>query len=727
MASSNEIPRTILRSIIEDSIRAFPDDAHQKVLQYLLESGLDESHSLRFRQAWSKVVLGSQAFGRNNKSKMDPILFSEELIRELSYSDEQIARLITASSTCMKLERNSDPQTAARETPRLDSKNARDTVAAMDAVTAVGENLSNALRSLYETAAGTKDDAAETNSIQLLESIGLFRKSLRGTRLHWGGSLLPADVVFLPLDSVIHGLPDITKGKIDMQLRSERQDLNEYMSTDELIGVVVSNKQSVHQERGWNAYLALHELLSSKGLNLFPLPVGVHREVSNLSTTFAFESAAGCASLVSLLGPALSTYLRRIPHVVHRWCAQLAEAHRALLRCSGSLMKPIRVDSDVFIRDNGHLLIGNVAFDASPPGNRAGYGAMFLRSCCEILQRVLCLSREEGLRLVDEGGAEADRGDSAGLDDVESAEVGQLSGIVRAFPSTIFVRAWFCVQVERGVYPGDQQDIVLAVVVGSTLDLTLTGHDCTTVDIVDARVSSAASVPATATALPQHLRGFSSGARVGVIHHVISGAQQAAQPSSSPHVLSVNAAVSVGAYSDYAAIQALSPAAAPGNGGSLCLSLRTLKPGVISLHLTARVLVDDSSSVRDGAPARYRRRGCRLRVVIVSNYNTESVLLQELIGHLEEARKWRNPKILLHAQLFQRPQQSEEEEGAQVAAGEKGAGDRHSTGAGMAAAGAESVRARQAVLVNARDVQRGWQDIKRVIANHGALHTPKVA
>jgi hypothetical protein len=398
--------RTVLRSIVEDSIRAFPDDAHQKVLQYLVDSGLDEAQSLRFRQSWSKVVLGSQAFGRQAKGKIDPSLFSEELIRELSYSDEQITKLINAAASSVKLDRNKDNAADGRAgRPPADSKNARDTVAALDAITAMGANLTNVLQSLYDT---DMNSAHETKGdTELLESIGLFRKSLRGTRLHWGASLLPADVVYLPLDSVIHGLPDITKGKIDLQLRTDRQDLNAYMDTDEVIGVVVSNKQCVHQERGWNAYLVLHELLSANGLSLFPLPVGVHREPTNLSTTFAFESAAGCVGLRSLLGPALSTYLRRIPHVVHRWCAQLSEAHKSLLHCSGSLMKPVRVHSDVFVRENGHLLIGNVAFDNTVPGNKAGYEVGFLRVCCELLQQTLCLSREEAVVLGDDGSVDS--------------------------------------------------------------------------------------------------------------------------------------------------------------------------------------------------------------------------------------------------------------------------------------------------------------------------------
>jgi hypothetical protein len=257
-------------------------------------------------------------------------------------------------------------------------------------------------------------------------------------------------------------------------------------------------------------------------------------------------------------------------------------------------------------------------------------------------------------------------------------------------------------------------------VVGSTLDLTVTGHACNAVRVVDARSSDVASGPAVRPGTNARL-----GARAAVGAEAVSDDKHTAPATLSTNVLLVNAAVSRGLYSDYAHIQALpsttvTPASKnrqDADEGTISLSLRTVKPGVMSLHLSARVLVDEAGSAGDGAAARYRRRGCRIRVVIIPNYPVESVLLQELIGHLEECRKWRNPKILLHAQLFQRPQTSEDDHSAAKST---------TAGATEGSAGA-SARAKQALVVNARDVQRGWQDIKRVITNHGVLHTPKVA
>jgi hypothetical protein len=560
----------------------------------------------------------------------------------------------------------------------------------------MGADLARVLANIYTSSDTHADDKGSRNTAntQLFESIGLFRKSLRGTKLRWGGSVLPADVLYIPLDSTIHGLPDVVKGKLDMQLRTDRQDLNVYMGTDELIGLSVSSRQPVHQERGWVAYQCLNELLSSHGLNLFPLPVGVHREASNLATIFAFESAAGCVPLSSLYGPALSTYLRRTPQVMLKWCAQLSRTYRSLLACSGSLMKSIRVDSDVFVRENGHLLVGNVAFEAVRPGLKAGYGRGLLSVYCELLARTLCVSRTENVQLREVHGADLDR------DDVID---GGITGDGAERTNKM-----------------EEEDRVLAVVVGSTLELRVSGHGCTAVQLQDGRAASSASAGATATAVVGRAGRASHG---GASTASAAGSTPTQEEENSASKLYINIAVSQGAYTDYLTATVAQP---EGAGKPVRLVLNTTRPGVLSLHMSARVVDSDSGGAELGdKEGRYRHRGCRLRVVVIPNYPVESVSLQDLVGHLEECHAWGNPDILLHSQLFARPS-AEEGEGSSGAQGGAAAGAGGGSGVGNSSPGTVAARSQQANLMHDRDVQRGWQDIKRVITNHGTLHTPKV-
>jgi hypothetical protein len=108
-------------------------------------------------------------------------------------------------------------------------------------------------------------------------------------------------------------------------------------------------------------------------------------------------------------------------------------------------------------------------------------------------------------------------------------------------------------------------------------------------------------------------------------------------------------------------------------------------------------------------------------VVIIPAYPVASVLVQDLIGHVEQCYFRSDPTILLHAQLFQRP--CSEEDGDVSATTAAAAAPATGTAAGPEVGKGGQ---RTPVVVHSRDVQRAWQDIRRVITNHGNLHTPKV-
>eukprot|EP01032_Pedospumella_encystans_P019265 gene19265-21907_t len=688
--SETKSSSSLLKSLVESAIVAFPDDAHQQVLQYLLDAGIDESQALKFRQAWSKVVLGTQAFGRSAKSQVNPSLFSDELLRELSYMDDTVLKVVNACETASKLSRKENlGDTSQNRAPSgEDVKNPREAVASLDAVTNLGNDLANLLAKLYVSSGASHGGDDAVPQIELLESIGLFRKSLRGTRLVWTSTRTLTAGEYVPLDVTIHGHPDLKKGRIDMQLRSDRGDLNAYMSTDELFGVAVASKQAlfgvavaskqaVHQERGWNAYQCLTELLASRGLNIFPLPIGVQRDPASLAAIFAFEATPGAVLLCGLQGPTLSTYLRRVPVVVHYWCAQLAAAHRNLLTCSGSLMKPLRTKKDVFLRDNGLLLLGNVAFDATPPSGKPQQSTSFLQMACDVLQSSLCLSRREAVQMQDDIGS-ASNHDADDEEETESAR-----------PES-----------------AGETDTVFSVVVGSQLDLLICGHRCSAVSIESNDTASAATAKKNATLDTNTYRNTNRLA-AAALNQSFESANASSNNKSVPSLstLTVNIAVTSGNYTEYATGgQTKQSTSAP---SSSCLRISALKAGVLSLHISALVQDDPShngsSSGGAGAGApRIRRKGCRVKVVIIPAYAVLSVQLQDLIGHLEECHTRSDPRILLHSQLFQR----------------------HYPAGGQPLPSSSASDAPIPVTVHTQDVQKGWQDIARVIRNYGNMHNP---
>jgi len=181
-----------------------------------------------------------------------------------------------------------------------------------------------------------------------------------------------------------------------MQLRANRDDLNIYLSGNELLGIIISNKQSFHQERGWNAFLCLNELLSNQGLNIFPLPIGIYRDPIKLSIIFVFEyiNKINIIQFYSLINSILIINLRKKPIIILTWCKQLYNMYHSLLLCTtGSLMRTINIIDDIFIRENGLLLFHNISFDTILPKNKKLYKSELLFMICNILSSALCISR----------------------------------------------------------------------------------------------------------------------------------------------------------------------------------------------------------------------------------------------------------------------------------------------------------------------------------------------
>lgn len=337
-------------------------------------------------------------------------------------------------------------------------------------------------------------------------------------------------------------------------------------------------------------------------------------------------------------------------------------------------MKPLQTKRDVFVRDNGLLLLGNVAFDATPPSGKPQQSATFLQMACDVLQSSLCLSRKETVQMQDDIGSAPS--DAPGEDEAEETES-----------------------------PGRREsakdtDVVLSVVEGSHLDLWIMGHRCSAVAVEGTEGVSAAAKKNMTASDTNTYRNTNRPAADAASSVSPLGKNIKSTPSLS--TLTVNIAVTSGSYAEYASVQQVKQPASAASSSS-CLRISGRKAGVLSLHISALVQDDTTSSGSGGSAApRIRRKGCRVKVVVIPAYAVMSVQLQDLIGHLEECHTRSDPRILLHSQLFQR----------------------HLPGEGEKASHSSSAEPPVSVAVHTQDVQKGWQDIARVIRNYGNMHNP---
>ena len=368
-----------------------------------------------------------------------------------------------------------------------------------------------------------------------------------------------------------------------------------------------------------------------------------------------------------------------------------------------------------------------MAFDPTPPSVRQPqYGRSFLKLACDVLESALCLSRREAVTLRDDWRRRS--GDIGGEEEEYAGE--EKAALV------------------------EEDDRVLSVVVGSTLEIFIGGHRCSSVAFESATTATTAAAAEGAVVHNRYRDSKPTGAAAGSSN----GAEKRGSSASAMSTLTVNIATARGLYKDLAAVEARD-----GDGGNVIngaaaggavLLVKALRPGILSLYVTALVRDDEeedgtvpqgtirgasraqqqrqsATDYADHGAARYRRKLCRIRVVVVPSYAIESVALQDLIGHLEECRAWQDPHILLHAQLFQQQNNlPHHTDPNSAAAADAAVGLPKLSPTGRAAAAApssSSSSASQNQAAHSRDVQKAWQDILRILANYGSMHLPPAA
>jgi hypothetical protein len=469
---------TSLRKVVTESLIAFPEDAHLQVLSFLCAAGASDVEKQRVQQAWSAVVLGSEAFGRKGKGPIDPVLFGEELIRELASGNkelERIAALIDDFQVIVSEHEKSRGTTAVILSSMADLKKPSGTLASLQSLTKLGRDMSAALNVTYDddsvdivqvASSATAASSAASPDKAIME----WRRSCRGGKFVWNGrKSTNSSTSFSPLGSREHGGVEVSYGEAVFK----SLDPGCKPSSVLVIGVKVLTKQPSLQTRAWTSYQCLHELLSSSDkqhLQLFPTPFGVQRNSSATSTispasaiTCVFEMP-NCRPLAPLIGPALAAFLMKYPSVALTWCAQLGLATRNLATCkTGVLVKPPSL-VDCFVKDSGHLVLGNTAFETVLENENASHTNDLSVFVVDILASTLALSRRRYVAL--------------------STSASLLGG--EGLEGTTF----------------SVQEEVVPIMEGSEVKLTFTNHACRGIDveILGGKVSASTSAASSGNA-----------------------------------------------------------------------------------------------------------------------------------------------------------------------------------------------------------------------------------
>lgn len=286
-------------------------------------------------------------------------------------------------------------------------KNGKDILSELESLNNLAAKLTQLLSDLNRLI--TEESSLQVTSEQFfenvcsLEAIYALKSELRGSKIHWQETV---ESSYSPLSQSWHAFSYISNGQLlsteKMQELEHFHQLPHALSGNEIMGIIFEeNSQShIRQEKAFNSFLCLNELLYCDSLSIFPVPISSSRGKTDRSLTMTFEIPQ-CRPLGRLLGYSLAKCLRSKPGILSLWLSQLAIAMAALAQCSGSLVKRnINIMEDVFVRADGRLLLGNLAFHCSRRiDEEKAFPLGFLRMISHLVATVLCVSRKESIEL----------------------------------------------------------------------------------------------------------------------------------------------------------------------------------------------------------------------------------------------------------------------------------------------------------------------------------------
>ena len=397
-----------LLDIVTETIIAFPEDAHIRVYQFLSNAGASDHEKKQVQLAWTRVSMAAEAFGKRSRT-IEPKQFGKDFIKELSASTKDLSKLdnMISSFQTLILAREANERSAKKDssstrlTSLHDLKKSTGILSSLQSMTNVGKDLAKAQSAVYP-ARGSIGAAAMTGSIDVEESVLAHRRSCRTAKFLLNGkkpahaslSYSPLSVRELDTAETVYG-EAVYKHSVALSAgeRSAKP------TSVPIIGVKVTSKQPRTHSRAYCSYQCLHEVLplGSDRLRLFPAPLGLLKMPEQAGPTTVFELPV-CRPLLPMLGMTLSAFLRKLPSVALSWCAQIGATMRAFRSCaSGRLLRDPCLN-DVFVSENGQLLIGNVAFEEYSEGEETSTDLSNFFNL--LLSSTLSLSRSMHLQLL---------------------------------------------------------------------------------------------------------------------------------------------------------------------------------------------------------------------------------------------------------------------------------------------------------------------------------------
>lgn len=346
------------RNLIKQALIAFPEDSHLRIVDFLRQREANDEEIEHFKECWSRVVLGNQAFGRGNSTKvLNESLFADELLLELN-KDRPVREVLNKSSEEIKIATEMLYEHQFRSD--FNPQDVRLFNSVVSVFRNAKEDIEKTSKKIFEVPTNFLHMSMEEDAFDL-EGMLMIQDAAEKMKLVWRRGELP-DYHFHPINPDVLFRHSYKTGKLASRSDARKNDgrLPPFMSTDEVVGLNVKFDQSSGLRDAWGTYSFLPEFLSTRHFNIFPRALDIVDFEDPPAQMFVFENPQ-VTPFLDLLSPTLTQGLLEHPHVITLWCQQLAVAARALHVSTGMLYTPLRLE-DLLVTEDGFLLLQRVGF-----------------------------------------------------------------------------------------------------------------------------------------------------------------------------------------------------------------------------------------------------------------------------------------------------------------------------------------------------------------------------
>lgn len=389
---------SIIVNIIQEALLADPEHAQLIVQEYFQSNDMNKDYLDIFQRCWSKTLLGYESFrtrDQREQNKQKNYLSAHAHQFAVDFVDELIKH-----DKDLQIMRNTilDHQNEVMAMMKVSSQrhdNSTDIVSTqrIEYHQQFKQNLEISFEKMkiddYSLYIDYHDQIRQwkfQHALHLRSHLQNYRISMKET------STITS--TYNPLHKRYYKQTDQKMAELHLKAsNTTREVMAMILSFSLAIGISIAYSPE-HDRRIWTTYQALSEVMIYPPLNILPIPI--QNQIDSITSTRVFMfDCPSTRNLAEISSPVLAICLKKNPLLLLTWIYQMQATRLAFITSPYQLLGQLTYQ-DTFIRDDGRLLIGNIALTSKDEGSKPSCD-VFDNWAYDTLTHALCVSRHEKL------------------------------------------------------------------------------------------------------------------------------------------------------------------------------------------------------------------------------------------------------------------------------------------------------------------------------------------